>query len=157
LCIDFSNGEANNFHKGEEDSMAKLRKRELPAEDFQMAPMIEMVFLLLVFFMCVSNLAQADKSIPLELPESDESRIPEVLADRGTISIDLEGTAYISGAVVSIDELKERIGSALRSNPEMQIFVRADQATLYSDIQAVLKACASVGAYEIIYATYQSH
>ena len=48
----------------------RMRRRELSAEEFQMAPMIDMVFLLLVFFMCVSSLAQADKRTPVELPES---------------------------------------------------------------------------------------
>jgi biopolymer transport protein ExbD len=65
----------------------KRKTRNYPEEGFQMAPMIDMVFLLLVFFMCVSSMAQADKAIPLELPESEASKVPKDLSDRGTLSM----------------------------------------------------------------------
>ena len=44
-----------------------------------MTPMIDMVFLLLVFFMTVSTLAQADRQVELELPESASSDVPNDL------------------------------------------------------------------------------
>ena len=49
-----------------------------------MTPMIDMVFLLLVFFMTVSTLAQADRAKKLDLPPSAQSDVPEAedLADR---------------------------------------------------------------------------
>lgn len=121
-----------------------------------MAPMIDMVFLLLVFFMCVSTLAQAEKSIPLELPESEESEVPDDLADRGIISVDAEGQPFIGTRAVTIEKIGDVIGAGLQENPRLRIQVRADQEASYGDIKKVLKACAEAGAYEVIYATYQS-
>ena len=62
-----------------------------------MTPMIDMVFLLLVFFMTVSTLAQADRAKKLDLPPSAQSDVPEAedLADRGTLSLDADGTIYL--------------------------------------------------------------
>ena len=45
--------------------------------------------------------------------------------------------------------------ASLAANPDLRIHLRADQATPYSEIKKVLQACADVGAYEVIYATYQ--
>lgn len=45
--------------------------------------------------------------------------------------------------------------TALSENPDLRIHLRADQDTPYGEIKKVLKACADVGAYEVIYATYQ--
>lgn len=131
------------------------KKREV--EDFQMAPMIDMVFLLLVFFMCVSSLAQADKSIEIDLPESAESKVPEDLANRGIVSVREDGTIYLAGGAVSVGELKEGIATALRETPELRVQVRADQLTRFEKIQTVLKACAEAGAVEVVYSTYQSN
>ena len=60
-----------------------------------MAPMIDMVFLLLVFFMTVASVAKSQKVVELDLPESDESKIPEDASDRGILSVDAEGNFYI--------------------------------------------------------------
>ncbi len=121
-----------------------------------MTPMIDMVFLLLVFFMTVSTLAQADRRVKLDLAESSQSDVPEDLSDRGTISLDAEGTIYLGAVAQTIDSMQATIKESLSVNPELRIQVRADKAAAYSDIKKVLRACAEVGAYEVIYATYQS-
>ena len=121
-----------------------------------MTPMIDMVFLLLVFFMTVSTLAQADRRVKLELPESASSDIPEDLADRGTISLDAEGQIYLGTQPQPLEAMQAAIKPSLSDNPELRIHVRADRATPYHDIKQVLRSCAEVGAYEVIYATYQS-
>jgi len=121
-----------------------------------MTPMIDMVFLLLVFFMTVSTLAQADRRVKLDLPESSESDVAENLADRGTISLDSEGQIYLGSAVHSLEAMQSKIKESLSLNPKLRIHVRADQATPYREIKSVLRACAEVGAYEVIYATYQA-
>ena len=121
-----------------------------------MAPMIDMVFLLLVFFMCVSTLAQADKLAQVNLPKSEKSEVPEDLSDRGTISIDSAGMIYVGAQPVSLSEMKSRIEKSIKNNPRLKIHVRADRSTAYGEVRAVLKACAEAGAYEIIYATFQT-
>jgi len=122
-----------------------------------MTPMIDMVFLLLVFFMTVSTLARADKQVKLDLPESSQSDVPEDLSDRGTISLDAEGQIYLGGRALGLEAMQAEIKSALEVNPQLRIHVRADERTPYSEIKKVLRSCAEVGAYEVIYATYQAH
>lgn len=135
--------------------MTRLKKINRPEEAFQMAPMIDMVFLLLVFFMCVSALAQAEKKIELDLPESSESEVANNLSNRGKISLDREGTIYIAAQKHTLNEMQKLIGNALKSDPDLKILLRADRETPYREIKRVLKTCAGVGANEIIYSTYQ--
>ena len=120
-----------------------------------MAPMIDMVFLLLVFFMCVSTLAQADKRTPLKLPGSHESVVPGDLSSRGIISVDEQGTIFISAREVSLDDMRNNIRDAIAVDPALKIHLRADRLTPYGRIKKILEACAEAGAYEIIYATHQ--
>ena len=136
--------------------MARRKKSHPPEEDFPMTPMIDMVFLLLVFFMTVSTLARADKQIALDLAESSQSDVPEDLSDRGTVSLDAEGNIFLASRALEIEEMQAEMAAAPKVNPDLRIHVRADRATPYSEIKKVLKACAEVGAYEVIYATYQA-
>jgi len=134
----------------------RMRRRELAAEDFQMAPMIDMVFLLLVFFMCVSSLAQADKRTPVKLPESQESKVPEDLTDRAVVTIQADGHVFIGGDETDLADLGRRLRAALAANPRLRLQVRADRTATFAETKKVLRVCAEAGAYEIIYATTQA-
>lgn len=136
----------------------KLRGKKHPEEEFQMAPMIDMVFLLLVFFMTVSTLAQ-DERRPLPLPESEESVVPEDTAGRGTISLELTTTGqvqlYLGAAPIDESSLKTAIAAGIAANPELQVNVRASAEMPFREIKRVLKLCAEAGAAKVVYATYQ--
>jgi len=134
----------------------RLKRKEQPTEDFAMTPMIDMVFLLLVFFMCVSSLAQADKKLKLDLPESTESKVPEDLTDRGTVSVDAEGRVYLGATPVELERLTEAVRTELARRPDLRVLVRAERSVAFREIRKVLKACAEAGAGEVVYATFQA-
>jgi biopolymer transport protein ExbD len=136
--------------------MKKLRRRHQDPEDFQMAPMIDMVFLLLVFFMTVASVAKSQRQIELELPESEESIVPEDASGRGILSVDAAGAYFIGDQPHTLESIQSAIRMRIQSDPTTQVQVRADQATKYAAVQRLLKAAAEAGAYEIIYATYQA-
>ncbi len=121
-----------------------------------MTPMIDMVFLLLVFFMTVSTLAQAGRRVEVALPESWESEVPKDLSNRGTVSIDEAGHIYVGSVRGDLAAMKSVIRQCLEEKPDLRIHVRASQETPFSLVRKVLKGCAEAGAYEVIYATYQA-
>lgn len=122
-----------------------------------MAPMIDMVFLLLVFFMCVSSMADADKALPLDLPESSESKVPDDLSDRGTLSIDSDGQVFLGERGVDLLTMKQAIEQLIQRNPDARVVVRADRQTPFAHLREVLKECAAAGAYEIVFATHEGN
>ena len=136
--------------------MAKLKKKHEQEEPIPMAPMIDMVFLLLVFFMTVSTVAQAQKTKKVDLPVSETAPIPDDQSGRGIITVDVDGKYYVGKVELSIDELQQKIKQQLQKNPKLKLQVRADLNTEFGSIKRALKACADVGAYDIIYATYQA-
>lgn len=122
-----------------------------------MAPMIDMVFLLLVFFMCVSTMTQSAKQIEVELPESESSKVGEDLSNRTVINIDATGNIFFENRQVSREILKseiERVQSSAVGTLRWQI--RADRDTPFRLLKQVMKTCAEAGAYDLIYSTFQS-
>jgi biopolymer transport protein ExbD len=134
----------------------RLERKEQPTEDFAMTPMIDMVFLLLVFFMCVSSLAQADKKLKLDLAESNESKVPTDLSDRGVVSVDADGRVYLGATPVEVDRLTDAVRVESARRPGLRVLVRAERTVAFREIRKVLKACAEAGAGEVIYATFQA-
>ena len=120
--------------------------------------MIDMVFLLLVFFMTVSTLAQ-DERRPLDLAESERSQAPEEIQNRGTVSLEFDASEqlqlYLGATALSKEELRAALSAGLEADPELEVNVRSPLDMPFREIKQVLKLCAEVGAYKVVYATYQ--
>ncbi len=121
-----------------------------------MAPMIDMVFLLLVFFMCVSSITQAGTQIKLDLPDSTTSEVPKDLSHRLTLSIQEDETIFLNGRHVASEDLEQELRELMKSFPELKLRIRADQSVPYERVKIVMKKAAAAGIQDYIYATYQA-
>ena len=130
----------------------KLPAREDAAVD--MAPMIDLVFLLLIFFMVASVVTELDK-VEVAIPKSEHGKVPEDTKGRMMLSIDANGQIYDGTSPVTINELKPRIADELDMNPDLRILVRADQRVEYKTCKDLMIACGEVGATDLIYATFE--
>lgn len=120
-----------------------------------LTPMIDIVFLLIVFFMTVASVVTA-KRVEIEAPIATNSIVPETQENRDTASLKSDGTIYYEGIEVSIEDLQSYLRDSLANDPSMQLLLRIDTATLYSDTRDLMAACAEVGAVNIIFTTFQT-
>jgi biopolymer transport protein ExbD len=133
----------------------KLWKPNEEDGDVDLTPMIDIVFLLIVFFMTVANMITAEKH-PIEVPISLNSILPEEKGERTTITVAKDGTLYSGVYEVTRDELKERLKKEFDYDPGIQIFLRVDSGTEHQYVNEVMQTAASVGMSKIIFAAYQS-
>ncbi|AKJ64100.1 ExbD/TolR family protein [Kiritimatiella glycovorans] len=123
--------------------------------EVQMAPMIDMVFLLLIFFMVASQLNEMNK-IDVDLPVAEDSAIPEDQSGRRLISVKETGQVFAGLNPVSLERLTEIVKQELEINPQVRFFIRADEQVRHGEVKKVMKTCAEAGAADLIFATYQS-
>lgn len=132
-------------------------KWELPDSDDEpdLTPMIDIVFLLIVFFMTVANVVTAQKK-PIAVPVADNARVPETQENREVITVVPDGQIYLGTQAVSLQDLKAIVAEGLRMVPDYQVLLRVDALTPFTHTRDVMTTCAGVGAVDIIFATYQS-
>jgi biopolymer transport protein ExbD len=131
-------------------------KLKLPRRDdieVDMAPMIDMVFLLLIFFM-VASVVVTDK-VEIELPESQAAKVPEDIKGRLVLTVDANDQIYIGMAMVTLDELKEVITEELDLDPNLRLMIRSDGRVEYQTNKMIMIACSEVGATDLIYASFE--
>ena len=121
----------------------KLPAREDAAVD--MAPMIDLVFLLLIFFMVASVVTELEK-VEVAIPESEYAKVPEDTKNRMMLSVDANNKIYAGTLPVTIEELKALIDDELNNNPELKILIRADERVEYKTCKEIMIACGEVGA-----------
>jgi len=119
-----------------------------------MGPMIDLVFLLLIFFMVASVVTELEK-VEIEIPESSHAKVPEETKNRMMLSIDANNQVYIGTRPVTISELKDEVDVELTANPELRILIRADRRVEYKTCKDIMRACGEVGATDLIYATFE--
>lgn len=125
---------------------------------FNMTPMIDVVFLLIIFFLVSSHLARQETQLELDLPdarsgesaEADESRrvVVNVLAEARP-----EGRIQVGGKVMQTDRLSELIRYESQSAAgKLEVRIRSDRRVPYRVIEPILIASARAGAWDVTFA-----
>jgi len=122
-------------------------------QEFDITPMIDVVFLLIVFFMVVA--AEITEKIEVELPEADQAIVPDETGQRMEISVQEDGATFVRLMKVDEEELGRRLRAGLDEIPNFKVFVRADERTPHRYVNEVMQVCAENGVFEVIFATFQ--
>ena len=132
----------------------KLRKKESEGIAVDMSPMIDMVFLLLIFFIVASQII--DEKKPVEIPSAVYAKVPEDETGRFELTVTTAGDLFVRNDPVSLDELKTRLEPELEFNPKLRVVIRADENLKYKVTEELMAACAEVGATDLIFAAFEN-
>jgi len=113
--------------------LIKYRKKNLT--NVELAPLIDIVFILLIFFAVSSSLISNNQSIPLDLPtaSSSETNAPDII-----ISVKKNRDIYIDSQKISFAQIPPLIIQAMSQNPTTQIIINADKKLDYGFIISIL-------------------
>jgi biopolymer transport protein ExbD len=132
----------------------RLRRKSEDEVGFQLAPMIDMTFLLLVFFMVTTKISKEQIKVDIRLPVASNALIPKDVSNRDIISIDGAGEYWVGQRQVDKKELTEYLKQCFIDYPPLKIYVRADAETPGRKIKEFMKIASEAGAINIIFGTH---
>ena len=115
-----------------------------------MTPMIDVVFLLIIFFLVSSHLARQETRLPLELPIA--STFGPLDVDRAplTISVDTLADWRVAGNVVSLNELRRALRQYREEQgPNSAVRIRTDGSIAYRRVEPLLRESAKAGITDV--------
>jgi len=121
--------------------------------EVDMSPMIDMVFLLLIFFIVASIVI--DEKVPVEIPDAAYAKVPEDTTGRLVVSVNKDDKMFIGPMPVDIEQLKERLEIELEADPNLRILIRSGGDVKYKTNEKIMVACAEVGASDLIYSAFE--
>lgn len=130
------------------------QKPEVPG--FQIAPMIDVIFLLLCFFIASQIFSQWETEIGIVLPTSTTGDPPDRLPGEIIINIAIDGSVVINNQKFDDNSLKillKRVSTLFKGQP---VLLRADRLTAYEHIVHVLDLCREADIGNISFATIQA-
>jgi biopolymer transport protein ExbD len=109
------------------------------------APLVDIVFLLLIFFLLSSSYIQP--SIKLNLPESKNQRI--ATTQEIVVTVDKAGTIYLNREPVVINELSRRLSHLMETTSRREIIFRGDRTIAYDLFVHIMDIAKRAGAENI--------
>lgn len=111
-----------------------------------MTPMIDMVFLLLIFFLVATRFMQQERELDMSLPSASEARPLTATPREVFVNIDQEGRFFINGEYRLDEELERVMRQLAADNPLTQtVVIRADRRADWQAVATAINVCKKVG------------
>ena len=130
---------------------------------FNMTPMIDVVFLLIIFFLVSSHMARQEVQLELNLPKAASGRQPdeEQSVRRVVVNILTENEndrrIMVGGHLLGPREFGQMIGfERARTTDPLEVRIRCDRNVAYREVEPVMLACARAGVWNVTFAVVPS-
>jgi len=115
--------------------------------------MMDVIFLLLFFFITTSVFSQWEYQIDITLPSAQSGRVPERLPGEIIINITKDGRVSVNQQDLTLDVLKTRLDRLAKYFPGQPVVLRADKETRYEDLIKVVDTCRKADIWNFSMAT----
>lgn len=107
-----------------------------------MTPMIDCVFLLLIFFLVATRLEEEERYLDVVLPQASEAMPLTAKPQELFVNVDRLGRYFVSGQLLTQDTLLAALRQASTNNPGRQtVIIRADKRCVWEHVVAVMNMC----------------
>jgi len=135
--------------------MKFIRKNRSKAPTLAMTSMLDVIFLLLCFFVTVSVFSQWESEISIKLPSATTATDPDRLPGEIIVNLAQSGEVKVNGHVLTLDDLKGRLANVAKFYPGQPVIIRADKATEYEKVVKVIDTCRAANIWNFSLATEQ--
>jgi biopolymer transport protein ExbD len=120
---------------------ARLQKNAAVGS-LSLTPLIDVVFLLLIFFLVATRFEQEERDMDVKLPQASEAEPTIASRQELFVSLTAEGRFFLGGNEVDLPSLEKTLETAYQRNPGRQrVVIRADRESRTQHLVAVLNAC----------------
>ncbi len=114
-----------------------------------LTPMIDIVFLLIIFFMVGTTFSQMERNIELHVPEVTDGGALTAPPEKRVVNVFQDGRIALDQQFVSLDGLTSELVSARDQYSDLGVIVRGDGRGAFQNVAEVLNACKNAGIGEL--------
>ncbi len=118
-----------------------LRSESLEEPSLNLTPMIDIVFLLIIFFMVGTKFSEIEQQFDIDLPQASELAPVSSAPDPIVVTVTQAGRISIGTSELSLVELKNRLEVARSNFAQQAVLIRGDSESVYQSIIDVMNIC----------------
>jgi biopolymer transport protein ExbD len=131
-----------------------LRSRAMPQHPgIQLAPLVDVLLLLLIFFLMTWNAARNENELDVKVPKASAAK--EKMAPIGDVIVNVksDGNVVVNRRNLTAAELTDLLKGLVQLNSDQAVVIRGDEAGAYKNIVNVLNICSESGVTNVAFAT----
>lgn len=136
----------------------KFRNFNIEDVPMQTTSLIDIVFLLLIFFIVSSQYKNMEVETEVTLPVADSAKVVQTEGvDEITLNVTAAGNIKVGGEVFPMEKLTAALQNEIDAAPdrERRVIIRGDKKSLFGRSMRLMAACAEVGLWNVSFAVYQ--
>lgn len=111
--------------------------------------MIDVVFLLIIFFMVTTTFDQMERNIEVAVPEVPQAGAASPPRGPLVVSVFADGRLELDGQMVTLEELTSQLAAARAERGDVSVVIRGDAACAFQDVATTLGACREADISEL--------
>lgn len=131
-----------------------LRSRATPVHPgIQLAPLVDVLLLLLIFFLLTWNAARNENELDVKVPKASAAKEHTAPIGDVVVNVKSDGNVVVNRRTLSTEELTELLKGLVQLNAQQAVVIRGDEAGAYRNIVNVLNICTQAGVTNVAFAT----
>lgn len=111
--------------------------------------MMDVVFLLIIFFMVGTKFTDVDRAIGLTVPEVSDGGALTAAPEKKVVNVFADGQITLDRTPVTLDQLLAELKAAREQYPDLGVLVRGDAGSPFQNVAQVLSTCREAGVGEL--------
>ena len=125
----------------------KLNQDDAPT--LNLTPMIDIVFLLIIFFMVGTKFTEIEQQLELSVPHVSDGATDVKEPDQCVVAVFHNGTVALDDSMMSLTELESRLIERMQDGRELNVIIRGDAQGAFQNVADVLSACRRAGVSDL--------
>jgi biopolymer transport protein ExbD len=130
----------------------KRRTRSRPVA-LALTSMLDVIFLLLCFFVTASVFSQWENEISIQLPSAATGEQPARMPGEIIVNLGKDGAISVNGRTLTLEDLESRLARIAKFYPGQPVIIRADRDTRYDSLVKVIDTCRAADVWNFSLAT----
>ena len=131
-----------------------LRRHATPQHPgIQLAPLVDVLLLLLIFFLMTWNAARNENELDVKVPKASSAKEKTAPIGDVVVNVKADGNVVVNRRTLTGPELSDLLKNLVQLNAEQAVVIRGDEAGAYKNIVGVLNICSEAGVSNVAFAT----
>lgn len=131
-----------------------FRSRFVPQHPgIQLAPLVDVLLLLLIFFLLTWNAARNENELDVKIPKATAAKEKSAPIGDVIVNVKSDGSVVVNRRTLNESDLTNLLKGLVQLNPDQAVVIRGDEAGAYKYIVSVLNICSQAGVTNVAFAT----
>jgi biopolymer transport protein ExbD len=131
-----------------------LRKHAITQHPgIQLAPLVDVLLLLLIFFLMTWNAARNENELDVKVPKASSAKEKTAPIGDVVVNVKADGNVIVNRRTLTGPELTEMLKNLVQLYPDQAVVIRGDETGAYKNVVSVLNICSEAGVTNVAFAT----